>query len=107
MRFTKILPVTALLLAVTLPAHAGSLSVETRPQPEVGKSVLRETRPLSGTTASEVETVVPPAQVGKTAPVVEVPPPLTPDGKVVSGSTDITKKEEQSKEESASPVTPD
>ena len=101
--------VTALFIGFAgLPAKAtDNLSVESKPQPEVGKSVLRETKPLSGTSAADVEVKLPPSEEGKSAPVVTTtPPPVTPEGKVVSGSTNITKTEDEVEDTGVTPVSP-
>lgn len=104
----SILMTAFFIVFAALPAQAtDNLSVESKPQPEVGKSVLRETKPLSGTSAAEVEVKLPPSEEGKSAPVVTtVPPPVTPEGKVVSGSTNITKTEDEAEDTGVEPIPP-
>lgn len=83
-------------IALTAPdSFAGALSVETQPAPQVGQTVLRETKPLSGTSAAQSEIKLPPSQAGTTAPSVAPPPPVTPDGRIIAGSTNLTKTEEK------------
>jgi hypothetical protein len=88
-----IMMTVAMVLTAYLNMAEGSPVSPAPETPAVGETVIRETSPLSGTTA-EGTTVIPPIP-----PQVEV----TPAGKVATGSTDPKKAQELVQPETTEP----
>lgn len=81
-----VMVLVVMLLTAYLNFAEGSAPEPALETPSVGETVIRETEPLGGTTAEGATVVKPEVKV-------------TPDGKAIAGSTDVSKTEEKLEDE--------